>query len=148
MSGVPKIEIAESAETLQKLMKQQKTGLNFAKVQALYLIQIQMVETVRSLATIVGRNEATVHRWLRLYREGGLEALLEEKKSSGRPPKLSEETMAQIRQELENLKEFSSYKEVQDWLENNYQIQIPYKTLYHILRKNEWNIEIRNRRSW
>jgi hypothetical protein len=32
MSGVPKVEIAESVETLKSLMKQQKTALNYAKV--------------------------------------------------------------------------------------------------------------------
>jgi hypothetical protein len=40
MSGVSKIQIAESPETLQKRMKQQKTILNFAKVHALYILTI------------------------------------------------------------------------------------------------------------
>ncbi|BAZ44901.1 transposase [Chondrocystis sp. NIES-4102] len=36
MSGVPKIAIFESVEELKLLMKKQKTGLGYAKVQALY----------------------------------------------------------------------------------------------------------------
>ncbi len=35
MSGVPKIEIIESLEALKSLIKRQKTGLGYAKVQAL-----------------------------------------------------------------------------------------------------------------
>lgn len=35
MSGVPKVEITESVETLKSLMKQQKTALNHAKIQSL-----------------------------------------------------------------------------------------------------------------
>ena len=34
MSGVPKIEITETVETLKSLMKKQKTALNHAKVQS------------------------------------------------------------------------------------------------------------------
>ena len=58
MSGVPKIAIAESIETLKSLMKQQKSALNYAKVQALYLLKINAVETVRYLAVIMGRSES------------------------------------------------------------------------------------------
>jgi len=55
MSGVPKIAIAESVERLKELMKLQKIALNYAKVQALYLLKIKAVETGRYLAVIVGR---------------------------------------------------------------------------------------------
>jgi transposase len=87
MSGVPNIEIAESVEELKNEMKKQKTALNFAKVQALYLLKIQTVETVRYLAVIMGKSESTVHSWLQLYRQGGLEKLLEEHPKTGRPKK-------------------------------------------------------------
>jgi hypothetical protein len=60
MSGVPKVEIAESVETLKSLMKQQKTALNYAKVQSLYLLKINVAETVRYLAVIMGRSESTL----------------------------------------------------------------------------------------
>lgn len=68
MSGVSKIAIVESVEMLKSLMKQQKTALNYAKVQALYLLKIRAAETVRYLAVIMGRSESTVHHWLQLYR--------------------------------------------------------------------------------
>jgi len=40
MSGRPQIEIKESVKELRVLLKQQKTALNHAKVQALYLLKI------------------------------------------------------------------------------------------------------------
>lgn len=46
MSGIPKIEIIESVEELKLLMKQQKTGLGYAKVQSLYLLKINVVKNV------------------------------------------------------------------------------------------------------
>lgn len=108
MTGIPKIEITESVEVLKDAMKHQKTGLGYAKVQAIYLLKIKAVETVRHLAVIVGRGEATVHRWLHLYREGGLDVLLEEKTPTGRSKKITIEEVAKLQQELKEPEGFSS----------------------------------------
>ena len=58
MSGVSKIAIAESASSLKSLMKKQKKALSHAKIQALYLLKIQAVETIRYLAVVMGRSES------------------------------------------------------------------------------------------
>ena len=100
MSGVPKIEVLESVTELKALMKEQKRSLEFAKVQTLYLWKIKAVETVRHLAILIGRGERTIHRWLKMYREGGIEKLLEEHNPTGRPKKLSVEEAAKIQNEL------------------------------------------------
>lgn len=134
MSGVPNIEISESVEELKKEMKKQKTALNFAKVQALYLLKIQAVETVRYLAVIIGRAESTIHSWLQLYRQGGLEKLLEEHPKTGRPKKLDIETVARIQQELSNSEGFLSYKEIRLWLFSCLNIEISYPTIHRIVR--------------
>ena len=91
MSGVPKIEIAESVGELKLLMKQQKSGLGYAKVQSLYLLKIKVVENVNYLAVIISRGESTIHRWLQLYKKGGLSLLLEEPQKTGRPKKRVED---------------------------------------------------------
>lgn len=100
MSGIPKIEIRELTEELKLLMKQQKTGLGYAKVQSLYLLKIKVVENINYLAVIIGRGESTIHRWLQLYKKGGLSLLLEEPPKTGRPKKIDIETIAQLQQEL------------------------------------------------
>lgn len=134
MSGLPKIEIVESSEQLKSLMKQQKTGLNYAKVQALYLLKIQAAETVRFLAILMGRSESTIHHWLQLYKRGGLEKLLEELPKTGRPKKLDVETVAKIQQELSEPSGFSSYLEVQRWLLTCHELEISYPTIHRIVR--------------
>ena len=116
MSGLIKIEIIESSSRLQLLMKPQKTGLNHAKVQALYLLKIKAAETARYLAVLMGRSESTIFHWLQLYKTGGLEKLLEEPPKTGKPKKLDIETVAQIQQELSDPSGFCSYQEVQLWL--------------------------------
>ncbi|GAB4303987.1 MAG: hypothetical protein Fur0025_45570 [Oscillatoriaceae cyanobacterium] len=135
MSGVTKIQVTEEPETLKELMRSQKNSLSFAKVQALYLLRIQAADTIEYLAVLVGRSEMTVHRWLRLYREGGLSALLEEKKPPGRPPKIKVEIVAKIQQELRDPEGFSSYKEIQLWLALLGTVIASYSSVYRCVRQ-------------
>ncbi|MGL4882592.1 MAG: IS630 family transposase [Waterburya sp.] len=134
MSGVPKIEIIESTETLKSLMKQQKAALNHAKVQSLYLLKINVAETVRYLAVIMGRSESTIHYWLQLYKTGGMSKLLEEPPQTGRPKKLEIETIASLHQELSDPEGFNSYQEIKLWLSLCQNIEISYSTVHRIVR--------------
>ena len=134
MAGVPKIAIGESVESLKELMKAQKTALNYAKVQALYLLKIKAVETVRYLAVIVGRSETTVHSWLQVYREGGLEKLLETPPKTGRKKKIDVETVAAIQKELSDSEGFNSYKEIQLWLYICLGHAISYSSIHRLVR--------------
>jgi transposase len=134
MSGVPKIEIAESVSSLKSLMKQQKTGLRYAKVQALYLLKIKAVETVNHLAIILGRGESTVHSWLHSYRTGGLSKLLEEPPKTGRPKKLEIDTVSQLQRELSDREGFNSYQEVHQWVCICLGIAVSYQTIHRVVR--------------
>jgi transposase len=134
MSGVPKIEVTESVEELRELMKQQKSGLSYAKVQSLYLWKIGAADTVRYIAVLVGREESTVHRWFALYRTGGLEALLEERPRPGRPKKVDVETTARLQQELKDVEGFSSYREIQLWSVIIAGVRASYSTIYRVVK--------------
>ena len=100
MSGRPKIKITESRETLRVILKQQTKILAYNKVQMLYLFQSNQVETVREVAAVLGKGEATIHRWLFQYKEGGMENLLKNRQIFGRPKKFSVEIAALLQQEL------------------------------------------------
>lgn len=65
MPRVIKIEITEEAETLHKLLVQQKDKRRFERVQALYLLKIRQVETVEHLAVIIGRGRRTIKNCLK-----------------------------------------------------------------------------------
>ncbi|PSP36144.1 MAG: hypothetical protein BRC57_03035 [Cyanobacteria bacterium QS_8_48_54] len=62
----------------------------------LYLFNSKQVETVRETAGILGKGEANIYRWLAQYREGGIENLLKNRQTIGRPKKLSVETASKI----------------------------------------------------
>jgi len=135
MSGVPQIEIMESTQELKELMKRQKNSLNFAKVQSLYLLKIQAVETVRHLAVIMGKGERTIHRWLNLYRTGGMEKLLTEAEKGGRPKKIFAEEAALVQNELRDKEGFESYKEIHFWLSVVQGIAASYITVYRLVKQ-------------
>ncbi|HEY9705060.1 MAG TPA: IS630 family transposase [Allocoleopsis sp.] len=116
------------------MMKQQKTPLNFAKVQSLYLLKIKAVETVRYLAVIIGRSESTIHEWLYRYKTGGIEELLEEHPKTGRPKKLELETVALVKKELSEPQGFNSYQEIKIWLFTCQDIDISYTTIHQLVR--------------
>ncbi|AOY83304.1 helix-turn-helix domain-containing protein [Moorena producens JHB] len=109
-------------------MNQQKNALKFTKVQSLYFGKIGAVETVRHLAVIVGINEITIHRWLEIYPQSGIEELLKEKPKTGRPKKLKIEQVAKLQQELRDQAGFKSYKEVQLWIFIFWEIWLSYST--------------------
>jgi len=108
MSARPHIKINESVESLREILKQQKRILAYNKVQMLYLFQSKKVETVREVSAVLGKSEATIHRWLFQYKEGGLENLLKNRQVFGRPKKFSVEVAASLQQELREPEGFQS----------------------------------------
>jgi transposase len=82
----------------------------------LYLFQSKQVETVREVSAVLGKSEATIHRWLFQYKKGGLENLLKNRQVFGRPKKFSVEIAATLQRELRDPEGFKSYKEVHLWL--------------------------------
>ena len=71
MSGRPHIKITESVESLREILKQQTRILAYNKVQMLYLFQSKKVRTVREVSAVLGKSEATIHRWLFQYKRSG-----------------------------------------------------------------------------
>lgn len=133
MPRVVKIEITEEAETLKKLLVQQKDKRSFERVQALYLLKSRQVETVEHLALIIGRSRRTIQRWLSQYRSGGLAKMLEVGKSPGKEPLIPEWAVEHLKVELSDPEGFSSYKEVKIWLEALLEIKVKYDVVHHLV---------------
>lgn len=139
--------IQETPSQLKKLQTQQKELSKFRKMQGLYLLKTGKVKTVTRLANYLGVHRVTIQKWLKSYRKEGVSGLLTESEDEGgRPQKIEKsaiEPKAQrIKDSIAHLQErlsqkergFRSYREIQKWLEDNYQIFLNYKTLYHLVR--------------
>ena len=135
MSGVVKIDISESAETLKKLLTTAKTPQEKERLQTLYWLKTQTVTTVKQIAIMLGRNRVTVQKWLHKYRTGGLNRLLEPKTNlGGRPRSIPESVIDKLKEELQKPEGFQSYGEIQHWLTTCFEINVPYRTVHELVR--------------
>ncbi|MDJ0553151.1 MAG: helix-turn-helix domain-containing protein [Microcoleaceae cyanobacterium MO_207.B10] len=135
MAGVCKLEIAETVSELKALLNDQKTASGFQKIQALYLFKIGQVTTVKELALTLGVNRITVQRWLKQYRSQGLSGLLQVKQSGGRKPAIPPDVRVGLQKRLNDPHNgFKSYGEIQQWLQEEYNINASYKAVYATVR--------------
>ena len=135
MSGVVKIKISESAETLKKLLKNARTPQEKERIQTIYWLKTKTVETVKQIAIMLGRNRVTVQKWLRKYRTGGLNLLLEPKKNlGGRPSSIPPDVREKLKDELQKPEGFQSYGEIQLWLTTCFDIDVAYRTVHELVR--------------
>lgn len=134
MSGVVKIEIASSAAQLRELAKRQENPIVKERIQSLYWLKTNQVESVNQIAVLTGRHRTTVSRWLSGYRSEGLKALLEVGKSSGRRKALAPAIQEKIQEELTDPEGFTSYGEIQKWLEVVHDLKVSYTVVYKLVR--------------
>ena len=136
MSGVVKIEIRESADTLKTLLKKAKTPQEKERIQTLYWLKTKTVTTVKQIAIMLGHNPVTVQKWLRKYRTGGLDLFLVEPKTNlgGRPSSIPESVIEKLTEELQKPSGFQSYGEIQQWLATCFDINVPYRTVHQLVR--------------
>jgi putative transposase len=134
MSGIIKIDIMESEEELLELLKQAQNQEVKERILALYWLKTGQVESVGAIAALVGKHRTTVSRWLSRYRQGGINGLLVKGKSSGRQSAIAPELEAKILQELEDPEGFSSYSEVQRWLEVVENVKLSYSGVHKLIR--------------
>jgi len=110
MSGVTSIEVKESEQELQQLLQEQTSGKMKERLQVLYLLKLPEALSISQLAKVIGKHRGTVKRWLMIYRDQGLDALLEVKKSPGRPRVIPEWAVVSLKSRLEQAESgFKSY---------------------------------------
>jgi len=89
MSRPFQIEISESQEELEKALKHVTEASSKERLQMLYWLKSGQVSSRRSLAERLGRDEATITRWVRKYKDEGRRGLLEVKHAPGKVPSIS-----------------------------------------------------------
>ncbi|MCG5057029.1 MAG: helix-turn-helix domain-containing protein [Limnoraphis sp. WC205] len=122
-------------EELKTLLSQQKSLINRQKIQTLYWLKTGYSQSVTDVALRLGVHRTTVHRWLKQYSEEGLKKFLEIRLRPGRPRVIPPEVIRGIEHKLnQETTGFKSYKEIEKWVEENYQISRKYQTLHHQVR--------------
>lgn len=133
MAGVYKLEITETETDLKQLLSTQKSASDKERIQLLYLLKTKQATTIQSAAALLGRHRVTLQEWLRLYRSGGLEAMLEHKPHTGRAQSIPQWAQDALNKRLQQPEGFESYGEICQWLERQLGISAPYKTVHQLV---------------
>ena len=130
MSRSLKITIEESAQFLEKQLKNTRTANQKKRLQVLWWLKTGQVQEYQELAHRLGRDKSTITRWLQKYRRGRLSELLLVKKAPGQVPHLTLEVLAGLKERLEKGVPFKSYGEIVEWLKTEYNLELTYATVY------------------
>ena len=134
MAGVTSIEVKESLDELTQQVCQVKTSRAKERLQVLYWLKQDNAPSISAIAKAVRKHRNTLQTWLSMYREGGVEAMLEIKKSPGGVrviPQWAENALAKRLQESNG---FQSYYAVQQWLAETLGIEAEYHAVYQMTR--------------
>ena len=102
MAGVTSLKVRETAVELEELIQKQSNPMLKERLQVLYLLQSPEAMSVSAVAKVVGRHRGSVQRWLSLYREAGLEGLLETRQSPGRPREIPDWAVNSLERRLDD----------------------------------------------
>ena len=135
MSRPFRIEISESQEELETALKHATTASNKERLQMLYWLKSGQVSSRRSLAERLGRDEATITRWGRKYKDEGKKGLLFVKYAPGKVPIISGSDLERLKQRLQEPSGFNSYGQIQQWIHKELGFSLAYKTVYEIVHQ-------------
>ena len=127
--------IKESLEVLKQYKARVTDYQSSQRLMALMLIKSEQYDTLDKVSTHLGIHYATLQRWLKRYREHGIDQLLlpltRNKPSKIITPEIHMALEARLQQ---SNSPFSGYVEVQQWLWDTYQVKVGYKWLWAYMR--------------
>lgn len=135
MVGTTRIEVKESLDELAQQLRQVSTPTTKDRLQVLYWLKQENAPRISAIAKAVGKHRNTLQTWLSLYRQGGIEAMLEIKQPTGgvrKIPQWAEEALAKRLQEADH--GFASYGMVQQWLSETLGVEAEYHAVYQMTR--------------
>lgn len=129
-----RVEVKESKEELRHRLRHAITASNKERLQMLYWLKTEAIATREELALRLGRNESTVYRWLNRYKHGGISALLLVKTPPGKASLITPQILDRLQKRLSSPSGFKSYSQIQQWLNQECQVAIAYKTVHKLVR--------------
>lgn len=137
------IEIKENLTELKQLHKQAAPHLKI-RVQMLILSKLGKASGKYALADALGVNHNSIQNWRSRYQKGGLKKLLEDKRGGNRAAVIDSKTDKAILSKLSDPKNAPrSFRELQQWVNDNYIKGINYHTLNkHVKRKYKAKLKV------
>lgn len=131
------IVVAESIEDLRDKLKSTRDFQVQKRIVCLILLKENRFKRRTQLADHLCIGYSTLKRWLKEYREDGLEAYLHLGSANGRPTVISPELHKVLQEKVNDpLASFHSYRDVWLWVNNDYGEAIAYQTIRQYLIRN------------
>jgi transposase len=129
------VKVKETVKELQVLSQKQNTQTGVQKVQLILTLRAHSEGISKeSLASIVGISHNTANTWRNLYASGGTELLLRENRKGTKEAAIDAVTLKKIHARLSSNKDyFISYKELQQWVNEQCGKSIQYQALYNYI---------------
>ena len=130
MSRLPFVERHLSADELEDLIRNEKDKRVLERL--IFIRSLYDGDAVAKAARKLGRSKVAGYDWLKRWNEGGLEKL-EPTFGGGRPPKLSNDKKAELKQKLEERSDWTT-KEVNRLVEEEFGVNYSPRSMRRILR--------------
>ena len=128
--------ITEDLDTLKQRLAQSRKPIVKQRLHLLILLKTDPDMTRQRAADHLALHRNTIAQWLLLYQQDGLDALLTTRPVGARAGQksLPPEVFAQLQARLQTPEGFTSYGQVQQWLQQKFGLDIAYATLHNIIR--------------
>ena len=131
MSRVFKIEVLESTEELETLLRQEKNTRQRERLQFLYWYKTGQATTRKALGNLLHRSQMALGQWAQTYRTQGLRGLLRLNYRGGNLAlSIPVDVQLQLKEQLARPEGFASYKAIQVWLKEKHGLEVPYSTVF------------------
>lgn len=122
------------AESISELRKLQKTSIPMISNRIRALVEFKKNENTgiskRAVADNIGVNHNSVQSWRKMYEQGGIDAILNYQKQSGRPSGITKKEHLQIEKKLNDPKNgLRGYVELLNWMETEFKKTFKYNTV-------------------
>ncbi|GIV61488.1 MAG: transposase [Rhodothermaceae bacterium] len=136
MPYAPLPQIHEELEELQQRLRAERHAERKRRLHLLVLLKSKTVGTRKEAAAHLAVHRNTIRQWLNRYKEGGLEGLLEIKKRGFAPGQrtVPDPVCAALQARLARPEGVSGYAEIQRWLVEEFGLEVPYKSVYNLVR--------------
>lgn len=131
-------QISETVEELRTRMQQERHATIRQRLHLLLLIRSGQVQSRLQAAKHLAVHRNSVGKWLARYENGGLADLLISRRPLVEPPAeqktLSPPVLQKLRERLDS-EGFASYREIQRWLHQEFEVTVAYRTVHRLVRE-------------
>jgi len=132
--NIKTLEIKEDTKYLESILRKQRESRYYKRIQVLYLLKTKQFKSLYKIGKFLSVDRQTVSRWLNLYVNEGIERLLMIKTHSNMKRVMPQNVFEEVKKKLNDTKGFSSYKEIQTWIDKEFGLKMIYKTVHKTVR--------------